>query len=54
MPDLVNVEYGQTGKSKKNNALGMREMQESAYNARTAQYLLIKALPTSDKSRALL
>ena len=54
MPDLIKVEYGQTGKSKKTNALGMREMQERAYNARTAQYLLIKAPPASGKSRALM
>jgi superfamily II DNA or RNA helicase len=54
MPDLTKVEYGQTGKSKKTNALGMREMQERAYNARTAQYLLIKAPPASGKSRALM
>lgn len=54
MPDLIKVEYNQTGKSKKTNALGMREMQERAYNARTAQYLLIKAPPASGKSRALM
>ena len=54
MPDLVKVEYSQTGKSKKTNVLGMREMQERAYNARTAQYLLIKAPPASGKSRALM
>lgn len=54
MPDLVKVEYGQTGKSKRTNAFGMREMQERAYNARTAQYLLIKAPPASGKSRALM
>lgn len=54
MPDLIKVAYGQTGKSKKTNALGMREMQERAYNARTAQYLLIKAPPASGKSRALM
>jgi superfamily II DNA or RNA helicase len=54
MPDLIKVEYSQTGKSKKTNALGMREMQERAYNARTAQYLLIKAPPASGKSRALM
>ncbi|MFN7686422.1 MAG: DEAD/DEAH box helicase [Sphingobacteriales bacterium] len=54
MPDLIKVEYRQTGKSKKTNALGMREMQERAYNARTAQYLLIKAPPASGKSRALM
>lgn len=54
MPDIVKVEYSQTGKSKKTNELGMREMQQRAYNARTAQYLLIKAPPASGKSRALM
>ncbi|GGE09078.1 DEAD/DEAH box helicase [Psychroflexus salis] len=54
MPDLVNVTYNQTGKSKKTNAMGMREMQERAYEARSAQYLLIKAPPASGKSRALM
>ena len=54
MPDLVNVKYEQTGKSKKTNEMGMREMQERAYEARTAQYLLIKAPPASGKSRALM
>jgi len=54
MPDLIRVEYSQTGKSKKINALGMREMQERVYTARTAQYLLIKAPPASGKSRALM
>ena len=54
MPDLVNVTYKQTGKSKKTNAMGMRQMQERAYEARTAQYLLIKAPPASGKSRALM
>ena len=42
MPNLVEVNYNRTGKSKSTNALGMREMQERAYEARTAQYLLIK------------
>lgn len=54
MPHLVNVTYKQTGKSKKTNAMGMREMQERAYEARSAQYLLIKAPPASGKSRALM
>jgi len=54
MPDLVNVQYKQTGKSKKTNDMGMREMQEKAYKSRTAQYLLIKAPPASGKSRALM
>ncbi|HRO48019.1 DEAD/DEAH box helicase family protein [Agriterribacter sp.] len=54
MPDLIKVEYNQTGKSKKTNEYGMREMQEKAFAARTAQYLLIKAPPASGKSRALM
>ena len=54
MPDLVHVTYKQTGKSKKTNEYGMREMQARAYDARTAQYLLIKAPPASGKSRALM
>jgi superfamily II DNA or RNA helicase len=54
MPDIVHVQYNQTGKSKKTNAFGMREMQERAFEARTAQHLLIKAPPASGKSRALM
>ena len=54
MPNLVHVNYDQTGKSKSTNALGMREMQEKAYAGRTAQYLLLKAPPASGKSRALM
>ena len=52
--NLVNVTYAQTGKSKTTNELGMREMQSKAYEARTAQYLLLKAPPASGKSRALM
>lgn len=54
MQNLVNVTYSQTGKSKSTNALGMREMQEKAYEGRSAQYLLLKAPPASGKSRALM
>src|SRR5665213_3541377 len=36
------------------NAMGMREMQSRAFDARNAQYLLIKAPPASGKSRALM
>lgn len=54
MPNLVHVNYDQTGKSKSTNALGMREMQEKAYEGKTAQYLLLKAPPASGKSRALM
>lgn len=52
--NLVSVEYAQTGKSKSTNEFGMREMQAKAYEARTAQYLLLKAPPASGKSRALM
>ncbi len=54
MPDIVSVQYKQTGKSKSINALGMREMQERAFEYRDAQYLLIKSPPASGKSRALM
>lgn len=52
--NIVEVQYERTGQSKKNNAMGMREMQERAYRGRSAQYLLIKAPPASGKSRALM
>lgn len=54
MPDIVHVTYSQSGQSSKNNDYGMREMQEKAYQARDAQYLLLKAPPASGKSRALM
>lgn len=54
MPDIVKVTYAQTGQSSKTNAFGMREMQEKAFAARDAQYLLLKAPPASGKSRALM
>lgn len=54
MPDLVHVTYAQTGQSSQTNNFGMREMQEKAYEARDAQYLLLKAPPASGKSRALM
>ncbi len=31
MPDIVNVQYKQTGQSKSTNPYGMREMQEHAF-----------------------
>jgi hypothetical protein len=34
MPNIVEVKYKQTGESTKINKLGMREMQERAYQAR--------------------
>lgn len=54
MPNLVDVTYAQTGQSTQTNPMGMREMQERAYSARDAQYLLLKAPPASGKSRALM
>jgi superfamily II DNA or RNA helicase len=54
MPNLVEVNYKQTGKSLNTNELGMREMQERAFEKRNAQYLLLKAPPASGKSRALM
>lgn len=54
MVDLVKVEYAQTGKSASLNPMGMREMQARAFEARDAQYLLLKAPPASGKSRALM
>lgn len=54
MVNLIEVSYNQTGSSKKTNEMGMREMQQKAYSANSAQYLLIKAPPASGKSRALM
>jgi hypothetical protein len=54
MPNIVDVKYAQTKQSTKINELGMRDMQEKAYAARDAQYLLLKAPPASGKSRALM
>ncbi len=54
MPNIVNVTYAQTKESTKTNEFGMRDMQEKAYAARDAQYLLLKAPPASGKSRALM
>jgi len=50
----VSVSYAHTGKASKPNALGMRAMQERAYERRGEQYLLIKSPPASGKSRALM
>ncbi len=54
MPDLVRVEYAQSGQSTATDAMGMREMQAKAFAERGSQYLLIKAPPASGKSRALM
>ena len=50
----VSVSYAQNGKSTAANELGMRPMQERAYEKRGEQYLLIKSPPASGKSRALM
>ena len=50
----VSVTYARTGNSTRANALGMRPMQERAYERRGEQYLLIKSPPASGKSRALM
>lgn len=50
----VSVTYARSGNSTKTNALGMRPMQERAYERRGEQYLLIKSPPASGKSRALM
>lgn len=48
------IRLSQTGKSSESNSLGMRPMQERAYEKRGEQYLLIKSPPASGKSRALM
>ncbi|HDP9328495.1 TPA: DEAD/DEAH box helicase [Escherichia coli] len=50
----VSVTYARNGASTKANVLGMRPMQERAYEKRGEQYLLIKSPPASGKSRALM
>ncbi len=50
----VSVSYAQNGASTKSNELGMRPMQERAFEKRGEQYLLIKSPPASGKSRALM
>ena len=50
----VSMTYARSGASTKANELGMRAMQERAYDKRGEQYLLIKSPPASGKSRALM
>lgn len=50
----VSVTYSGDGRSTRPNELGMRPMQERAYQKRGEQYLLIKSPPASGKSRALM
>lgn len=50
----ISMSYAHNGNSTKSNELGMRTMQERAYERRGEQYLLIKSPPASGKSRALM
>lgn len=50
----VSIKTACTGVSNKANELGMRPMQERAFEKRGEQYLLIKSPPASGKSRALM
>lgn len=50
----IAVNYQSNGSSIQSNELGMRAMQERAYEKRGEQYLLIKSPPASGKSRALM
>lgn len=54
MENVINVTYARNGQTTAVNAMGMRPMQERAYSARKAQYILLKAPPASGKSRALM
>jgi len=53
MVDLVRMTYG-TASGATSNAMGMRPMQARVYEARAAQFLLLKAPPAAGKSRALM
>ena len=53
-PPAVTLSYPQTGASLRSNEMGMRAMQERAYQKRGEQYLIIKSPPASGKSRALM
>ena len=50
----VSVRYATNGSSTTLNELGMRAMQERAFERRGEQYLLIKSPPASGKSRGLM
>lgn len=49
---MVDITFGRSKSA--SNALGQREMQARAYDARAAQFLLLKAPPAAGKSRALM
>ncbi len=50
----ISVSYAGNARSARSNELGMRPMQERAWEKRGEQYLLIKSPPASGKSRALM
>lgn len=50
----ITVTYAKDGSSTQSNSMGMRPMQERAWQKRGEQYLLIKSPPASGKSRALM
>lgn len=50
----VSVNYARNGSSTKANEMGMRVMQERAYEKRGEQYLLIKSPPASGKAEVLM
>ena len=50
----ISVSYAGKARSARSNELGMRPMQERAWDKRGEQYLLIKSPPASGKSRALM
>ena len=54
MSDFVRVTYNQSGKTQTPDAMGMRPMQARVYEARAAQFILLKAPPAAGKSRALM
>lgn len=54
MFNLIDAQYSQTGNSVNSNQMGMREMQQRAYEKYAEQYILLKAPPASGKSRALM
>ena len=54
MDNFFEATYACNGESIKTNEMGMRKMQQRAYQKFASQYLLVKAPPASGKSRALM
>jgi len=53
MPNFVDVAYKQTGDSLSTNTMGMRDMQAKAFEAKDAQYILLKAPPLLQENHVL-